>query len=185
MHADISFIVVVNGNQISGSMKSMHSLKDDGYAASVKPSDKSQKRASPVEESDRQMKYRKGEGGSRDSEEVRLSDRDRYAERHGEKNQPIGLEKSISEDQSISKGTDRVVERVKDRPNERHNRESRERVERLEKSLMESDIYEKSRDRSLERFVKERSVERGSDRNFGRTHYVNLSIERSIDDRPH
>lgn len=164
----------------SHSTRFMHSPKNDGYAVSVKPNDKSQKRASAVDDSDRQIKYRKGEGGIKESEEVQ----DGHVERRGEKNQLIDLEKPISQDQSISKGTDRIVERVKARPNERHDREYRERADRSENSYMESDV-DKSRDRSQERFVKERSVERGTDRNFDRTRYVDISLDRSTDDRLH
>ncbi|CAM8983263.1 unnamed protein product [Rhodiola kirilowii] len=179
----------------SHSSRSMHSPRNDGSVASVKPSDKSQKRASPVDDSDRQSKYRKGDGGTRDSEEVRLVDRERH-DRRLEKNQLIDLEKSISEDQSISKGTERAADRIKERSNERHDRDYRERADRSDKSHLESSISEKPRDRSQERFIKERSVERLSDRNVDRhsdkansdavrTRYIDPSVEKSIDDKFH
>jgi THO complex subunit 2 len=64
------------------------------------------------------------------------------------------------------------LERPKEKGNERYEREYRERLDRLDKSHGDDFIIEKPRDRSIERYGRERSIERmqerGSERSFNR-----------------
>ncbi|PON53679.1 THO complex [Trema orientale] len=173
----------------------LHSPRHESSTAS-KSNDKLQKRASPAEEADRLTKRRKGETEVRDFEgEVRLSDRERSVDaRFGD------LDKSGTDEQSVYRATDKLSDRSKDKASERHEKDYKERSERLDKSRGD-DLIEKPRDRSMERYGRERSVERaqerGSDRNFDRlsekakddrskVRYNDSSADKShVDDRFH
>ncbi|KAM0000916.1 putative THO complex, subunitTHOC2, THO complex subunit 2 domain-containing protein [Helianthus debilis subsp. tardiflorus] len=118
------------------SSRPTHSPRPENSYAS-KSNDKPTKRTSPAEEQDRFNKRRKGEHDLRDVEpEVRFSDRER-----------------ASEDEPV-----RVSDKQLDKPKvERYDREYRERYHG-------DDVMEKSRDRSMERYSRERSVDRDSDK---------------------
>lgn len=152
-------------------------------AASSKSNDKPHKRVSPAEELDRLSKRRKGEIDSRDLEaDVRFSDRERSIDPRGaDKLHPADLEKTGSDDQ-----INRTMDRSKDKANERYDRDYRERLERPEKSRGDDNLSEKSRDRSMERYGRERSVdrlqERGGDRGSDRLTEKSKD-ERNKDDR--
>lgn len=120
---------------------------------------------------DRLNKRRKGEADSRDLEgEVRFSDRERSIDpRLADKHFPVDVDKSGSDEQIISRATDKPLDRSKDKGTERHDRDYRERLDRSEKSRGDDIIMEKSRDRSMERYGRERSVERGQDRGSDRS----------------
>ena len=169
----------------------VHSPRHDNSANVSKSSDKLQKRASPAEEPDRLGKRRKGDSETRDLEgDVRFSDRERSVDHGIEEHRP----------------TDKPLDRSKDKSNERYDRDYRERVDRPDKSRGDDVFAEKSRDRSIERYGRERSVERvqerGTDRSFDRLsdkakddrnkddrsklRYNDTSVEKShVDDRFH
>ncbi|KAM3705521.1 hypothetical protein ACB094_03G087500 [Castanea mollissima] len=135
----------------------VHSPRHDNSANASKSSDKLQKRASPAEEPDRLVKRRKGDSETRDLEgDVRFSDRERSVD-HGIEEHRL---------------TDKPLDRSKDKSNERYDRDYRERVDRPDKSRGDDVFAEKARDRSIERYGRERSVERvqerGTDRSFDR-----------------
>lgn len=177
------------------SSRAVHSPRHESSAA-LKSSDKLQKRSSSAEEADRLTKRRKGETEVRDFEgEVRLSDRERSVDaRFGD------LDKSGIDEQSAHRATDKLLDRTKDKAGERHEKDYKERSERTDKSRGD-DLVEKPRDRSMERYGRERSVERaqerGSDRNFDRllekvkddrskVRYSDTSADKShVDDRFH
>ncbi|KAI7993665.1 THO complex subunit 2 [Camellia lanceoleosa] len=149
----------------------VHSPRHDNSVTASKSVDKPQKRASPAEDLDRLNKRRKGEADSRDLEgEVRFSDRERSIDpRLADKHFPVDVDKSGSDEQIISRATDKPLDRSKDKGTERHDRDYRERLDRSEKSRGDDIIMEKSRDRSMERYGRERSVERGQDRGSDRS----------------
>lgn len=168
----------------------VHSPRPENTTRSV---DKLPKRASPVEELDRLSKRRKGEIDSRDLEaEVRGSARERAIEpRLTDKLHPVDVDKPGSDEH-------KPTDRSKDKGNERYDRDYRERLERPDKSRGDDILPEKSRDRSMERYGRERSVERGVDRltektkdernkdDRGKLRYNEASIEKSHgDDRFH
>ncbi|KAL0698843.1 hypothetical protein Bca4012_054965 [Brassica carinata] len=176
-----------NGSLASGSSK----VKDDGAEASdtqkqstrnahsprheistsLRSSDRLQKRANAVEDSDRISKRRKADAEHKEHEsEARPSDRDRSAEGR------VDLNKTPSDDQSNQRDQDRA----KDKGNERQDRDHRERVERSDKTR--ADDVVKARDKSMERYGRERSVERGLDKGTTRSYDRNKD-ERSKDDR--
>lgn len=176
-----------------------HSPRQENLTAVIKSSEKPQKRASPAEEHDRLNKRRKGEIDSRDidSSEVRLSERERSSDvRILDKLHVAASEKLGSDEQINSRATDKPVDRSKEKSSERFDRDYRDRLERPDKSDF---LSEKLRDRSLERHGRERSVERGPDRNFdrvakddrnkddrGKVRYGEASVEKShLDDRFH
>ncbi|KAJ4710125.1 THO complex subunit 2 [Melia azedarach] len=164
------------------SSRTVHSPRHDSSAAALKSSDKLQKRTSPAEDPDRPNKRYKGDMESRDSDgEVRFSDRERSMDpRFGD------LDKIGSDDQSIYRVAERPLDRSKDKGNERYERDHRERLDRLDKSRGDDITAEKPRDRSMERYGRERSVERGQERGTDRT-FDRLADkgkdERSKDDR--
>nr|GMD23387.1 THO complex subunit 2 [Ipomoea batatas] len=137
------------------------------------------KRASPTEEVDRLNKRRKGEIDPReiDGGEVRERTIDSRAV---DKLHPPDYDKTGSEDQNTNRQTEKPIDRSKEKGAERHEREHRERPD---KSRGDDVLSEKQRDRSTERHIRERSVEkvleRGADRNFDRLG----KDERSKDDR--
>ncbi|KAJ9546923.1 LOW QUALITY PROTEIN: hypothetical protein OSB04_019466 [Centaurea solstitialis] len=146
--------------QRRSSSRPSHSPRPDNAIVS-KTGDKPTKRTSPAEEQDRFLKRRKGEHDS--ESEVRFS---------SEKHHLIDL----NSDEPV-RNTDKPLDKSKDKLNERYDREHRERFERSDKSHGD-DIMEKSRDRSIERHSRERSVDRGSDRLLDKG-----KDERSKDDR--
>ncbi|KAF4368476.1 hypothetical protein F8388_018600 [Cannabis sativa] len=177
------------------SSRPVHSPRHDSSTAS-KSSDKLQKRTSPAEEADRLNKRRKGESDVRDFEgDVRHPDRERSVDaRFGDP------DKFGADEQSVHRATDKLLDRSKDKASERHDKDYKERSERSDKSRGD-DLVEKPRDRSMERYSRERSVERGqernNDRNFDRlsekakedrskARYNDTSVEKShADDRFH
>ncbi|KAM7467402.1 hypothetical protein LguiB_014964 [Lonicera macranthoides] len=168
--------------------RSVHSPRHENTTRSV---DKLPKRASPVEELDRLSKRRKGEIDSRDLEaDVRVSAR-AIEPRLTDKLHPVDVDKPGSDEH-------KPMDRSKDKGNERYDRDYRERLERPDKSRGDDILPEKSRDRSMERYGRERSVERGADRltektkdernkdDRGKLRYNEASIEKSHgDDRFH
>ncbi|WZZ10565.1 hypothetical protein YC2023_096486 [Brassica napus] len=176
-----------NGSLATGSSK----VKDDGAEAtdtqkqstrtahsprheistSSRSSDRLQKRANAVEDSDRTSKRRKADSEHKEHDsEARPGDRDRSAEAR------VDLNKTPSDDQS----TQRDQDRAKDKGNERQDRDHRERVERSDKTRADDAV--KARDKSMERYGRERSVERGLDKGTTRSYDRNKD-ERSKDDR--
>ncbi|CAL0313802.1 unnamed protein product [Lupinus luteus] len=143
------------------SSRVVHSPRLDMTVLTSKSSDKVQKRAESAEGPDRLGKRRKGEVDLRDVEgEVRFTEREKL------------VDPRLADDRS---GPDEFgvyrtgpLERPKEKGNEKYEREHRERLDRLDKSHGDDFIAEKSRDRSIERYGRERSLERGSDRNFNR-----------------
>ncbi|KAL6577483.1 THO complex subunit 2 [Orobanche minor] len=131
--------------------------------ATLKSTEKPQKRSSPAEEHDRLNKRRKGENDSRETDitEIRFSEK--------EKLHVAAYDKTGSDEQ---RAIDKPFDRTKEKSGERYDREYRERLERPEKSRGDDILSEKLRDRSLEGHGRERSVdrvqERGVDRNFDR-----------------
>ncbi|KAF8097255.1 hypothetical protein N665_0292s0034 [Sinapis alba] len=147
------------------STRSAHSPRHE-ISTSLRSSDRLQKRANAVEDSDRISKRRKSDAEHKEHDsEARLSDRDRSAEAR------VDLNKTPSDDQS----TQRDQDRAKDKGNERQDRDHRERVERSDKTR--ADDVVKARDKSMERHGRERSVERGIDKGTTR------SYDRNKDER--
>ncbi|XP_062113290.1 THO complex subunit 2 isoform X2 [Humulus lupulus] len=157
------------------SSRPAHSPRHDSSTAS-KSNDKLQKRSSPAEEADRLNKRRKGETEVRDFEgDVRHSDRERSVDaRFGD------LDKFGTDEQSAHRATDKLLDRSKDKASERHDKDYKERSERSDKSRGD-DLAEKPRDRSMERYSRERSVERAQERNSERN-FDRLS-EKAKEDR--
>ncbi|KAK8627665.1 hypothetical protein V6N13_135270 [Hibiscus sabdariffa] len=180
------------------SSRIVHSPKHDGSIASSKSSDKLQKRTSPVEETDRLSKRRKGDIESKDLDgEVRLADRERSTDPRS-----ADFDKAGTDEVTGYRTVDKPLDRSKDKGSERHDRDYRDRLERSEKSRADDILTEKSRDRSIERHGRERSVERSTDRNLDRlgdkakderskderskVRYADTSVEKShADDRFH
>ncbi|XVE74551.1 hypothetical protein DITRI_Ditri12bG0026000 [Diplodiscus trichospermus] len=179
------------------SSRIVHSPRHDSSAAASKSSDKLQKRTSPTEETDRLSKRRKGDVELKDLDgEVRLSDRERSADPRS-----ADIDKPGADDLTGHRAVDKPLDRLKDKGSERHDRDYRERLDRSEKSRADDILAEKSRDRSIERYGRERSVER-TDRNLDRfgdkakderskderskVRYADTSTEKShVDDRFH
>jgi len=162
--------------------RSAHSPRQD-----AKSGERQQKRASPAEEPDRLHKRRKGELDTREIElDTRLGDRERIIERVPEKSYPSDFDKSGAEEIGVGRGADKHLDRTKDRNNEKIEREYRERSERIDKARADDVSSEKLRDRSMERYGRERSVdrmpERRSDRGFDGIS-DKARDERSKDDR--
>ncbi|XVE91824.1 hypothetical protein REPUB_Repub01dG0045100 [Reevesia pubescens] len=174
------------------------SPRHDSSAPASKSSDKLQKRTSPVEEADRSSKRRKGDVEFKDLDgEVRLSERERSTDPRS-----ADFDKPGTDELTNYRAVDKPLDRSKDKGSERHDRDYRERSERSEKSRADDILTEKSRDRSIERHGRERSVERSTDRNLDRlgdkakderskdernkVRYADTSTEKShVDDRFH
>ncbi|KAL3830707.1 hypothetical protein ACJIZ3_019509 [Penstemon smallii] len=165
--------------------RSIHSARQDNLIAASKSGDKLQKRTSPSDEHDRLNKRRKGEIDPRDLDgsEIRFSEKERSIEpRAIDKLHLAVIDRTNSDEPGMSRVIDKPVDRSKDKSTERYDRDYRERLERSEKSRNDDFLSEKLRDRSMERYGRERSVERverGADRNFDRL----AKDERSKDDR--
>ena len=198
-----------DGNEASDrapSSRSIHSPRHDN-SVTIKSGDKQQKRTSPAEEPERVNKRRKGDTEVRDFEgEARFSDRERSMDpRLVDKSHAVDHDKSGADEQGIIRATDKPSDRLKDKGSERYDRDHRERLERPDKTRGD-EIAEKSRDRSMERHGRERSVERvqerGTERSFdrlpdkvkdernkddrGKMRYSETSVEKShVDDRFH
>ncbi|KAI4357472.1 hypothetical protein L6164_001420 [Bauhinia variegata] len=163
------------------SSRLVHSPRHDNAVASSKSSDKVPKRASSAEEPDRLGKCWKGDVKARDLEgEIRFSYRERLVDpRYAD-------EKTGSDEESLYQAGDKLVDRTKDKGNERYDREHRERLDRLDKSHGDDFVAEKPRDRSIERHGRELSIERmqerGNVRNLDRLP-EKAKDERSKDDR--
>ncbi|CAO2828526.1 unnamed protein product [Amaranthus hypochondriacus] len=149
-------------NVLPASVSNGHSPRHDARAKSV---ERQQKRSSPAEEPDRLHKRRKGDSDTRDMDaDVRSTDRERIIEeRVPEKSYPSELDKSGNEELSFSWAADKHLDRTKEKISEKYEREYRERSDRSDK-LRGDDISENSRDRSMERYGRERSVERAPER---------------------
>ncbi|EEF34845.1 tho2 protein, putative [Ricinus communis] len=175
----------------------VHSPRHDGsFASSSKSSDKLQKRASPGDDPDRLSKRRKGDTELRDLDgDIRFSDRERPMD-----SRLVDLDK-IGSDERVHRSMDKPLDRSKDKGMERYDRDHRERSERPDKSRGDDILVERPRDRSMERYGRERSVERGqerggADRSFDRfsdktkdernkdkVRYGDTSVEKLHDDR--
>ncbi|XVF03002.1 hypothetical protein REPUB_Repub04eG0223200 [Reevesia pubescens] len=175
------------------SSRIVHSPRHDSSATASKSSDKLQKRTSPVEDSNRLSKRRKGDVELKDLDgEVRLSDRERSTDTRS-----ADFDKPGTDELTSYRAVDKPLDRVKDKGSERHDKDYRERLERSEKSRADDILTEKSRDRSIERQGRERSVERSTDRNLdklgdkakderSKVRYADTSTEKShVDDRFH
>ncbi|KDO60822.1 hypothetical protein CISIN_1g000195mg [Citrus sinensis] len=167
-----------DGNEVSDAPKSsssraMHSPRHDSSVATSKSGDRLQKRTSPSEDPDRPSKRYKGDTELRDSDgEVRVPDRERSVDPRF-----ADLDKIGTDEQSMYRTTDRS----KDKGNERYERDHRERLDRLDKSRVDDIIPEKQRDRSMERYGRERSVERGQERGADRA--FDRLADKAKDDR--
>ncbi|KAE9597521.1 putative THO complex, subunitTHOC2, THO complex subunit 2 domain-containing protein [Lupinus albus] len=145
------------------SSRVVHSPRLDMTVLTYKSSDKDQKRAESAEGPDRLGKRRKGEVDLRDVEgEVRFTEREKLVDPR------LADDRSGPDELGVYRTGDKPLERPKEKGNERYEREHRERLDRLGKSHGDDFIAEKSRDRSIERYGRERSLERGSDKNFNR-----------------
>ncbi|KAG7016699.1 THO complex subunit 2 [Cucurbita argyrosperma subsp. argyrosperma] len=181
----------------SSSSRLAHSPRHDNSTSGSRSSDKLQKRASPAEEPDRQGKRRKGDGETRDVDgDFCISDKDRSMDPRS-----VDADKLGTDEQGGYRGSDKPLDRTKDKVNERYDREYRDRVERPEKSRGDDPSVERTRDRSIERYGRERSVEkveRISDRypekskdernkdDRSKLRYTDSTIEKShVDDRFH
>ncbi|XLS53180.1 hypothetical protein HN51_013857 [Arachis hypogaea] len=179
-------VVKDDGNDVIDSVRGsssrvVHSPRHDNTIVTSKSTDKAQKRASSAEEPDRLGKRRKAEAEQRDVEnEIRLSEREKLVDPR------LSDEKLGPEELGLYRAGDKPLERAKDKGNERYEREHRERLDRVDKSRGDDFIVEKPRDRSIERYGRERSVERmqerGSERGFNRLP-EKAKDDRSKDDR--
>ncbi|KAJ7955431.1 THO complex subunit 2 [Quillaja saponaria] len=163
------------------SSHAVHSPRNNNTVTASKSSEKMQKRASSAEEPDRQGKRRKGDAEIRDAEgEVRFSERERSVDPR------LTDDKLGTDEQSLYRANDKPLDRVKDKGSERYERDHRERMDRLDKSHGDDILTEKSRDRSMERYGREWSLERmqerGAERSFDRLP-ERAKDERSKDDR--
>ncbi|MQL84853.1 hypothetical protein Taro_017363 [Colocasia esculenta] len=157
--------------------------RDDSLT--IKPADRQLKKNAPIEEQERLGKRRKGDPESKDGEgiEVQLADRERSFD-FRDKSHLSDHEKFGSEEQSLSRLADKLIDKTKDKGAERHEKDHRDKADRPDKMRGE-DILDKSRDRSMERYSNERSVERmqdRADRNLDRT-LDKARDERGKDDR--
>ncbi|XP_042502720.1 THO complex subunit 2-like isoform X2 [Macadamia integrifolia] len=147
-----------------------HSPIRDDASSATKSMEKQQKRPSPAEGQDRINKRRKGDGEGNDLEvDFRFSDRERSGDvRLADKSHSSDVDKPGTDEKIPNRATDKLLDRPKDKGSERHDRDHRERLERPDKSRGDEILAEKSRDRSIERHGRERSVERAQDRGADR-----------------
>ncbi|XP_021727131.1 THO complex subunit 2-like [Chenopodium quinoa] len=164
--------------------RSAHSPKHDTGGRAV---ERQQKRTSPAEEPDRLHKRRKGDSDVRDTDvDVRLTDREKTVEQKVmDKSYSSELDNSGTEESALGWVADKHVDRTKEKNSEKYERDYRDRSERSDK-LRGDDISEKARDRSMERYGRERSVDKVPDRRIERG-FDGLNDkardERSKDDR--
>ncbi|PIA63730.1 hypothetical protein AQUCO_00201224v1 [Aquilegia coerulea] len=149
-----------------------HSPRPDESISVSKSTDKQSKRSIPAEEQDRLNKRRRGESEVKDGEgEARFSDRERSID---QRRPHSDHDKVLNDDQSLNRVAEKVLDKSKDKGSERYDRDYRERFERADKSSSEDIPSEKPRDRSIERYGRERSVDRVMDK---------TKDDRSKDDR--
>ncbi|KAF2315799.1 hypothetical protein GH714_040338 [Hevea brasiliensis] len=144
----------------------VHAPRHDSSLVTTKSSDKLQRRTSPAEDPDRLSKRWKGDSELRDLEgEVRFSNRERSMDAR-----LVDLDKTGIDEQSMHRSIYKVMDRLKDKGNERYDSEYSERSEHPDKSRGDDILLERSTDRSMERYGRKHSVERGqergADRNF-------------------
>ncbi|KAL6001261.1 hypothetical protein ACLOJK_006993 [Asimina triloba] len=165
------------------SSRSGHSPLCDDSSYVLKPVDKQQKRSSPAGEPERLNKRRKGDTDASNGEgmEIRLSSRDRGDPRQIEKSHLVDIEKSGIDEHNPNRLPDNSLDISKDKGIERYDRDHKERLERAEKPRGDDLLAEKIRDRSIERYGRERSIERmqerGTERSFDR------ATDKAKDDR--
>ncbi|KAF9623440.1 hypothetical protein IFM89_003024 [Coptis chinensis] len=155
-------------------------LPDDSFSAS-KFLDK-QLKSSPVQEQDKLNKRRRVEGEVKDGHgEARFSDRERSIDLrlpHSDQEKVV-----YNDDPSLSRPTEKILDRTKDKNSERYDKDYRERLERPDKSSAEDIVSQRFRDSSIDRYGRGRSVERvqdrGTDRSFDRVN------DKTKDDRFH
>ncbi|KAK4779350.1 hypothetical protein SAY86_006878 [Trapa natans] len=125
-------------------------------------------RSIPADEADRVNKRRKGDSDSREMEvEVRISDRERSMDVR-----MFDVDRLGNDEQSMHRTSDRM----KDKAVDRHDKDYRERTER-------DVLAEKSRDKSMEKYGRERSVERGKGRDETRDERSKLRHSESVADK--
>ncbi|KAK2995185.1 hypothetical protein RJ640_005775 [Escallonia rubra] len=164
------------------SSRPVHSPRHENTLASSKSGDKPQKRPGPAEEVDRLNKRRKGETDSRDLEgEVRYSDRERSIDHRVIEKLHPDADKPGSDEQISIRTIDKAMDRSKDKGSERQDRDYRDRLERADKSRADEILSDKSRDRSIERYGRERSAERVQER--GPERGSDRIAEKAKDDR--
>ncbi|CAJ2631336.1 unnamed protein product [Trifolium pratense] len=154
-----------------------HTGTNVSSSATSKSSDKIRKRVGSVDELDRLGKRRKGDVDLRNFEgEVRFSEREKLMD-------PRFADDKVGLDElGLYRACDNTFERPKEKGNERYEREHRERLDHLDKSLGDDDfIVEKPRDVSIERYGRERSVERMQER--AREKSFNRLPDKAKDDR--
>jgi THO complex subunit 2 len=119
---------------------------------------KQQKRSVPVEEQDRSSKRRKGETENRDNDLAEHhSDKEKSLDsRSIDKFRAMDHDKSANEEQNLSR-----AEKIKERFDDKYDRDHREKVDRAERRRGEDPI-ERPTDRLSER--RERSIERMQER---------------------
>ncbi|KAF2315740.1 hypothetical protein GH714_040275 [Hevea brasiliensis] len=114
----------------------VHAPKHDSSLVTTKSGDKLQRRTSPAEDPDRLSKRWKGDSELRDLEgEVRFSNRERPMDAR-----LVDLDKTGTDEQSMHRSIYKVMDRLKDKGNERYDREYSERSEHPDKSRGD-DIY--------------------------------------------
>lgn len=168
---------VTNGISVSASGKTTSSSRmmlEMHETVEISEASIKQKRAVPGEEQERLNKRKKGDIEAKDLEgmEVRLSDKERSYDTRSVDKPHLEHEKSSTEEQSFN----RSLDKSKDKINERYDKDHREKLDRSDK-----DLHEKSRDRSLERHGRERSVEKVQERSMDRS--LDRAAEKARDDR--
>ncbi|XP_031492162.1 THO complex subunit 2 isoform X2 [Nymphaea colorata] len=142
--------------------------------------DKQQRRPTSVEEAERLNKRRKGESEVKDGEnlDVRHSDRERSVDQRLADKLHTGDHEKISNDEhNANRAMEKLIDRPKEKVNDRLDRDHRERPDKSRGD---------SKDRSTERYGREKSVdriqERGAERSVDRT-FDKIKDEHSKDDR--
>ncbi|KAL9241909.1 hypothetical protein vseg_015966 [Gypsophila vaccaria] len=157
--------------------RSAHSPRHEASSKSIA---REPKRASPAEDQDRSHKRRKGDSGMRDVE-VDV-DRERIIDqRMADKSFSSDLDTSVVDELNLGRGADKHFDRSKEKSSEKYDKEHRERSERVDKPRIDDITSAKLRDRSMERYGRERSVEKVSERRTDRS--FDGLIEKSRDDR--
>lgn len=132
-----------DNNERFSSARPPHPTTHDDFASSSRLSDKQQKRSGSSEDQERLTKRRKGESDVKDG----------Y----------ILDEKALSEEKNRNKMSEKSLDKSKEKTNERLEKLHREKNDRIDKTRAD-DIIDKSRDRSLEKYGREHSVERLQER---------------------
>jgi len=117
-----------------------------------------QKRSVPAEEQDRSSKRRKGEAEPRDTDfsEHHIDKEKSLDSRAGDKFRSVDHEKSANEEQNLSR-----AEKIKDKFDDKYDRDPREKLDRAERRRGE-DAIDRATDRLSDR--RERSIERMQER---------------------